>query len=62
MDQSTVKGFAFRDGVPDLVRSIALLGLGYLLLRWLYFEPLEEPVVEKDDTEGSESANGSQLT
>lgn len=46
MEQSTIKGFALRDGVPDLLRSIALLVLGYLLLRWLYFGQLEEPEVE----------------
>lgn len=60
MEQSTLKGFALRDGLPDLVRSIALLVLGYLLLRWLYFGPLEEPEVE-DAKQASESANGSQL-
>jgi hypothetical protein len=45
MGQSTVKGFALRDGLPDLVRSIALLMLGYLLLKWLYFTPVEDPEV-----------------
>jgi len=43
MGQSTDRGFVFRDGLPDLVRSIALLVLGYLLLRWLYFTPTSEP-------------------
>lgn len=61
MEQSTVKGFALRDGVPDLVRSIALLVLGYLLLKWLYFGPAEEPEAE-DARKTSESTNGSQLT
>ena len=46
-EQSTVKGFALRDGVPDLVRSIALLVLGYLLLRWLYFGQ-EAPELENE--------------
>jgi hypothetical protein len=45
-EQSTIKGFALRDGVPDLLRSIALLVLGYLLLRWLYFGQVEETDVE----------------
>jgi hypothetical protein len=43
MEQSTIRGFALRDGVPDLLRSIALLVLGYLLLRWLYFGEVEVP-------------------
>jgi hypothetical protein len=34
--------FSLQDAVPDLVRSIALLLVGYLLLRWLYFNPVEE--------------------
>lgn len=60
MEQSTVKGFAVRDGVPDLVRSTALLVMGYLLLRWLYFRRVEE--LEVDDTrKTSESENGSHL-
>lgn len=60
MEQSTVKGFALRDGVPDLVRSIALLVMGYLLLRWLYFRRVEELEVE-DTRKTSESESGSQL-
>jgi hypothetical protein len=58
--QSTVKGFMFRDCLPELVRSIALLILGYLLLRWLYFGPFEKSDVD-DATKTSESATGAQL-
>jgi hypothetical protein len=60
IEQSTVKGFAFRDAVPELVRSIALLVLGCLLLMWLYFGPFEESDVD-DTTKPPESASGSQL-
>jgi hypothetical protein len=60
VEQSTVKGFVIRDAVPDLARSIALLALGYLLLRWLYFGQIEEPEVD-NTSKTSESANRSQL-
>jgi hypothetical protein len=33
-----------RDAVPYVVSSFALFLIGYLLLRWLYFKPLPEPV------------------
>jgi hypothetical protein len=36
------KGFSLQDALPELVRSLSLLLLGYLLLRWLYFTPLEQ--------------------
>ena len=32
----------FQDGIPELIRSFTLLLVGYLLLRWLYFKPVEE--------------------
>jgi hypothetical protein len=31
-------GFRFTDAVPELVKSLALFILGYLLLRWLYWK------------------------
>ena len=61
MEQSTVKGFEIRDGVPDLVRSIALLALGYLLLRWLYFGQIEKPEID-NTSKTAEPTNRSQLT
>ena len=39
---STVTGFSLQDALPELVRSVSLLLIGYLLLRWLYFKPLEQ--------------------
>jgi hypothetical protein len=39
---NTVTGFSFQDAIPEAVRSFSLLLVGYLLLRWLYFKPLEQ--------------------
>ncbi|MGH9528605.1 MAG: hypothetical protein ACRD2S_01660 [Terriglobales bacterium] len=38
--------FSLQDAVPELARAISLLLLGYFLLRWLYFEPLEKETPE----------------
>ncbi|MGO9208550.1 MAG: hypothetical protein ACLPXM_20660 [Terriglobales bacterium] len=49
-------GFSLQDALPELVRSCALLLVGYVLLRWLYFKPLVEqspdPAQEQDPTLG----------
>jgi hypothetical protein len=34
--------FSMQDALPELVKSFALVLVGYLLLRWLYFKPLGE--------------------
>ena len=34
------KGFSLQDALPELVQFLALLLVGYALLRWLYFKPL----------------------
>lgn len=39
-------GFSLQDALPDLVRSLALMLVGYFLLRWLYFKPLEQQTAE----------------
>ena len=39
-------GFSLQDALPELVRFFALLLLGYVLLRWLYYKPLEEEETE----------------
>ncbi len=31
--------FRIEEAIPELVRSALLLVIGYLLLRWLYFQP-----------------------
>ena len=45
-DKHISTAFSPQDAVPDLVRSISLLLVGYLLLRWLYFKPVEEETTE----------------
>ena len=37
---NSMRGFSFQDALPELVRSLSLLLVGYLLLRWLYFPPV----------------------
>ena len=34
--------FSFQDALPELVRAVSLLLICYILLRWLYFRPVEE--------------------
>lgn len=34
------RGSLAQDALPELVKSVALLLLWYILLRWLYFKPL----------------------
>jgi hypothetical protein len=51
MEHATVTGFTLRDSLPELVKCLSLLAVGYFLLRWLYFGPPEkqkiaEPVSE----------------
>ncbi len=47
MDRAnTAIGFSLQDALPELVRSVSLLLVGYFLLRWLYFKPLEQEVTE----------------
>ncbi len=43
---NTATGFSLQDAVPELVRSFSLLLVGYFLLRWLYFKPLEQKTTE----------------
>jgi hypothetical protein len=47
-------GFSRQDAVPELIRSLALLIVGYFLLRWLYFKPLEQPTTEPDSEHSAE--------
>lgn len=39
-------GFTLQDALPELARSFVLLLIGCLLLRWLYFKPLEEDLAD----------------
>lgn len=40
--------FPLREGSPEFVRCCVLLLIGYLLLRWLYFKPVEEETSEQE--------------
>ena len=42
--------FSFRYAWPQVARSIGLLVLFYILLRWLYFTPVETPVATGTST------------
>lgn len=39
LSKNPVPPFTLQDAVPDLLRSVVLLLIGYLLLRWLYYKP-----------------------
>lgn len=41
-------GFLFRDAGLELARSLSLLLLGYVLLRWLYFKPMGQKMSEPE--------------
>jgi hypothetical protein len=46
-------GFSLQDAIPELVRSLALLLVGYFLLRWLYFKPLEDELADAGAEHGT---------
>jgi len=48
MDRSSVStAFSLDAALPELAKSVALLVVGYVLLRWLYFEPLRGEIVDQ---------------
>jgi hypothetical protein len=38
---TSMVGFTFRDGLPELVRFVLLLAAWFVLVRWLYLTPLK---------------------
>jgi hypothetical protein len=52
---NTATGFSPQDALPELVRSVSLLLLGYLLLRWLYFKPLEQEATQSGSEQSPQS-------
>jgi hypothetical protein len=47
MDHANVEArFSLQDALPELAKSVSLLLVGYFLLRWLYFTPLEQETEE----------------
>lgn len=45
--------FSVQDALPELVKCFSLLLIGYFLLRWLYFKPVEEETLESNAEQGS---------
>ena len=45
-------GFSLQDALPEVARSCALLLVGYVLLRWLYFKPLVEEAPDTGQEQG----------
>jgi hypothetical protein len=45
--------FSLQDALPELVRSFSLLLVAYLLLRWLYFKPIESQTAEASSEQGA---------
>lgn len=45
--------FSLQDALPELARSASLLLLGYVLLRWLYFKPLELETAQQESEQRS---------
>jgi hypothetical protein len=42
--------FSLQDALPEMARSFSLLLVGYLLLRWLYYRPLDQEVTESEQS------------
>jgi len=47
-------GISLQDSVPELIKSLALLLLGYLLLRWLYISPPAQRTLETETENSSQ--------
>ena len=45
-DRPIPTGFSLQDALPELVRAISLLLVGYVLLRWLYYRPIQPETTE----------------
>ena len=45
--------FTLQDALPEVARCVALLLVGYWLLRWLYFQPLDTKQVTEPNPEES---------
>jgi hypothetical protein len=52
---NTATAFSLQDALPELVKSFVLLLVGYLLLRWLYFKPLERETTESGSEQSPQS-------
>ncbi len=48
--------FSLQDALPELVRSFSLLLIVYMLLRWLYFKPIESQTSKPSSEQGGQLA------
>lgn len=46
MTDHPVATFSLQDAIPELIKSTSMLLIGYFLLRWLYYKPLESEASE----------------
>ena len=47
LDPTTLlPGFSLHDAVLELIRAVSLLPVWYILLRWLYFNPVKKEADE----------------
>jgi hypothetical protein len=57
VDHSAIPtGFSLRDALPELGRSLSLLLLGYLLLRWLFYKSLGPGSLDSGPQQSSDPA------
>jgi hypothetical protein len=47
-NQSAPTAFFIQDAIPELIRTVALLLVGYALLRWLYYDPVKNDGVSRN--------------
>lgn len=52
---NTMRGFSLQDALPELVKSVSILLVGYFLLRWLYVTPLDEEEMQLGASQTSDS-------
>jgi hypothetical protein len=46
MTDHPAAAFSLQDAAPELIKSFSMLLIGYFLLRWLYYKPLESEASE----------------
>jgi hypothetical protein len=50
---TTPTAFSLQDALPELARSVSMLLVGYVLLRWLYYKPSEPDTRELGSEQSS---------
>lgn len=60
LDNQTIPtGFFVQEAIPELLKSVSLLIVGCILLRWLYWKPLEPERKSVNGDDGSSVASSS---